>query len=125
MHVNKAEVLGNLGETPVLRYTKSGGPVTNLRVATTHKYRDKSGQQCEETEWHRVVVFGRQAESCTGKLYKGRQVRVEGRLRTRAWEDKEGNQRYTTEIVAKLVDFGSHTREFLAKRDAEKESHDG
>ena len=103
--VNKAIVVGNLGIDPELRYTQSGAAVCNLRVATAESWTDKSGEKQERTEWHNIVVFGRQAENCEKFLKKGRQVYVEGRLQTRSWEDKEGNTRYTTEIVANTVQF--------------------
>ena len=103
--VNKAIVVGNLGIDPELRYTQSGAAVCNLRVATAESWTDKSGEKQERTEWHNIVVFGRQAENCEKFLKKGRQVYVEGRLQTRSWEDKDGNTRYTTEIVANTVQF--------------------
>src|SRR5262252_1384903 len=103
--VNKVIVIGNLGADPELRYTPGGQAVCDLRVATTEQWTDKSGERKEQTEWHRVVVWGKQAENCSQYLSKGRQVYVEGRLRTRQWDDKEGNKRYTTEIVAQTVQF--------------------
>jgi len=103
--VNKVILIGNLGANPELRYTAGQQAVANLRIATTEKWTDKSGQKQEATEWHRVVVWGKKAEVCSKYLSKGRQVYVEGRLRTRSWEDKEGNKRYTTEVVANDVQF--------------------
>ncbi len=105
MALNKAMIIGNLGVDPELRYTQSGTPVANLRIATNEVWNDKSGQKQERTEWHRIVVFGRQAETCEKYLKKGRQVYVEGRIQTREWTDKEGQKRYTTEIVANTVQF--------------------
>lgn len=105
MALNKAMIIGNLGDDPELRYTQSGTPVANLSIATNRKWTDKSGESNEQTEWHRVVVFGRQAENCEKYLKKGRQVYVEGRLQTRSWDDRDGNKRYTTEIVAQTVQF--------------------
>lgn len=105
MALNKAMIIGNLGADPELRYTQSGTPVTNMRIATNRRWTNKDGEKQEQTEWHRVVVFGRQAENCEQYLAKGRQVFVEGRIQTREWEDKGGNQRYTTEIVAQTVQF--------------------
>ncbi len=103
--VNKVIVLGNLGQDPELRHTASGRPVATLRVATNEQWTDQSGERKERTEWHNVVVWGRQAENCAQYLSKGRQVFVEGRLQTRKWEDRDGNPRYTTEIVADRVQF--------------------
>ncbi|MBM22842.1 MAG: single-stranded DNA-binding protein [Gammaproteobacteria bacterium] len=99
--INKVIVLGNLGSDPDARYMPNGNAVTNISVATTNSWKDKeSGERQEETEWHRVVFFGRLAEIASEYLKKGSQVYVEGRLQTRKWEDKEGNDRWTTEIVA-------------------------
>jgi len=96
--VNKVIIIGNLGRDPEMRYLPSGDAVANLRVATTDKYKDKSGDMQEVTEWHSVAFFGKIAEVCGQYLKKGSQVYVEGSLRTRKWQDKEGNDRYTTEI---------------------------
>ena len=98
-------VIGNLGSDPELRYTQSGQPVANFNIATNERWTDKSGAQQERTEWHKIVVWGKQAENCEKYLSKGRQVYVEGRIQTRDWEDKDGNKRYTTEIVAQTVQF--------------------
>lgn len=103
--VNKVMLIGNLGADPEVRATGSGQTVATLRMATTERWLDKSGQKAEKTEWHRVVVWGRQAELCKEYLSKGRQVYVEGRLQTREWTDKDGNKRYTTEVVAQRVQF--------------------
>jgi len=103
--VNKAIVLGNLGRDPELRHTASGKAVATLRLATNEQWNDQSGERQERTEWHSVVVWGRQAENCSQYLKKGRTVYVEGRLQTRKWQDKEGQDRYTTEIVADRVQF--------------------
>lgn len=105
MSMNKAIIIGNLGADPEIRYTASGSPVANLRVATNEKWTDKSGAKQERTEWHRVVVFGPTADSCGKYLSKGRQVAIEGRIQTKEWKDKDGNKRYTTEIVAHNVTF--------------------
>jgi len=96
--VNKVILIGNLGRDPEVRYLPSGDAVANLNVATTEKWKDKNGEQQEQTEWHRVAFFGRQAEICGEYLRKGSQVYIEGRLQTRKWTDKDGNERYTTEI---------------------------
>jgi single-strand DNA-binding protein len=99
--VNKVIVLGNLGRDPEVRYTPNGNAVCNLRIATTRNWKNKeSGEKMEETEWHSVVLYDRQAEIAGEYLKKGRPVYVEGRLKTRKWQDKEGVDRYTTEIVA-------------------------
>ena len=105
MGVNKAIIVGNLGSDPELRHTNSGTSVCNFSVATNRKYKDGSGEYQEETEWHRIVVFGKSADNCSRYLSKGRQVYVEGRLQTREWTDKQGNTRKSTEIVAFKVDF--------------------
>jgi single-strand DNA-binding protein len=96
--VNKVILIGNLGRDPEIRYLPSGDAVANLRIATTDKFKDKSGEQQEVTEWHSVAFFGKQAEICGQYLKKGSQIYVEGSLRTRKWQDKDGNDRYTTEI---------------------------
>jgi len=101
--VNKVILVGNLGANPELRYTQGQQAVANLRLATTEKWTDKNGQKQEATEWHRVVVWGRQAEIAGQYLTKGRQVYVEGSIRTRQWQDQQGQKRYTTEIVARNI----------------------
>ncbi len=99
--INKVILVGNLGADPETRYMPSGGAVTNVSLATTRSWRDReTGEQQERTEWHRVVFFSRLAEIAGEYLRKGRQVYVEGELRTRKWQDRDGNDRYTTEIVA-------------------------
>ena len=103
--VNKVIVIGNLGRDPELRYTASGQPVASFTVATNERWNDRDGKPQERTEWHRIVVWGKQAENCANYLQKGRSVYVEGRLQTREWEDKEGQKRQTTEIVAQTVQF--------------------
>jgi len=103
--VNKVIVLGNLGATPEVKYLPSGNAVCEMRVATNEKWKDKNDQLQERVEWHRVVVWGKTAENCGKYLSKGQQVYLEGRLQTRAWDDKDGNKRYTTEIVADQVVF--------------------
>lgn len=102
--VNKVILVGNLGADPETRYLPSGDAVTNIRMATTSQWKDKSsGDKKEETEWHRVVFFGKLAEIAGQYLKKGSQVYIEGRLRTRKWQDKEGQDRYSTEIVADIM----------------------
>jgi len=103
--VNKVILIGNLGQDPEVRFTQSGSAVANLRLATTDQYTDRDGQRQERTEWHRVVAFGKTAELCKEYLSKGRQIYVEGSLQTRSWEDKSGQKRYTTEVVASAIKF--------------------
>ena len=99
--VNKVIIVGNLGQDPEVRYMPSGGAVTNLRIATSSQWKDKqTGEKNERTEWHTVVMFNRLAEIAGEYLRKGSQVYIEGSLRTRKWQDKEGKDRYSTEIVA-------------------------
>ena len=99
--INKVIVVGNLGADPDTRYMPSGGAVTNLSVATSESWKDKqTGEQKERTEWHKVAMFGRLAEIAAEYLRKGSQVYIEGKLRTRKWQDRDGNDRYTTEIIA-------------------------
>ena len=98
--VNKVILVGNLGRDPEVRYMPSGDAIANISVATTDTWKDKNGEKQEKTEWHRVAFFGKLAEIAGEYLKKGSQVYVEGRLQTRKWTDKEGADRYTTEIVA-------------------------
>ena len=103
--VNKVIIIGNLGRDPETRYMPDGGAITNISVATTDKWKDKNGEMQEKTEWHRVAFFGKLAEIAGEYLKKGSQVYVEGRLQTRKWQDKDGQDKYTTEIVANQVLF--------------------
>jgi single-strand DNA-binding protein len=96
--VNKVILVGNLGRDAELRFTPGGAAVATLSLATTEVWNDKGGQRQEKTEWHRVVLWGKQAETLNEYLVKGKQIYVEGRLQTREWNDKDGNKRYTTEI---------------------------
>lgn len=99
--INKVIIVGNLGQDPETRYMPSGSAVTNFTVATNESWKDKqTGEQKERTEWHRVAMFNRLAEIAAEYLRKGSQVYVEGKLRTRKWQDRDGNDRYTTEIIA-------------------------
>ena len=99
--VNKVILVGNLGNDPETRYMPSGGAVTNLSLATSESWKDKqTGEQKERTEWHKVAMFGRLAEISAEYLRKGSQVYIEGKLRTRKWQDNNGNDRYTTEVIA-------------------------
>lgn len=103
--VNRVFLLGNLCGDPEIRYTGSGQAVANFRVATNEVWSDKEGKRQERAEFHRIVVWGKQAESCAEYLKKGRSVHIEGRIQTRQWEDKNGAKQYTTEIVADRVTF--------------------
>ena len=101
--VNKVILVGNLGRDAELRYTPGGAAVATLNLATTETWNDKEGQKQEKTEWHRVILWGKQAETLNQYLQKGKQIYVEGRLQTRQWDDKDGNKRYTTEIRSDRV----------------------
>jgi len=104
--VNKVILIGNLGAKPELKYLPSGQAVCELRIATNETFTDKNQQKQERTEWHRVVVWGKQGENCAQYLDKGRSCYIEGRLQTRSWDDKtSGEKRYMTEIVANSVQF--------------------
>ncbi len=99
--VNKVILIGNLGADPEVRFTQSGTAVATLRLATTEKWKGQDGQMQEQTEWHRVVAWNRLAEICKDYLSKGARIYIEGKLRTNKWKDQNGNDRYTTEIVAR------------------------
>ena len=101
--VNKVILIGNLGADPELRATQSGTSVATLSMATSRKWKNKDGQLQEETEWHRVIVWGQSADFCNNYLSKGSKIYVEGRLQTRKWQDQSGNDKYTTEIIATTV----------------------
>jgi single-strand DNA-binding protein len=98
--LNKALLIGNLGKDPELRYTPSGKAVASFSIATTNQWKDKDGQKQERTDWHNIVVWGRQAEIAKDYLRKGKQIYLEGRIQTRNYDDKDGNKRWITEIVA-------------------------
>ncbi len=99
--VNQVILVGHLGRDPELRYTQNGQAVANFSMATTESYAKRDGEREDRTEWHRIVAWGRLAEICAEYLSKGRQVYIEGRIQTREWEDREGEKRRTTEIVAR------------------------
>jgi single-strand DNA-binding protein len=101
--LNKVQLIGYLGRDAELRYTAGGTPVATLNLATTETWRDKGGQRQEKTEWHRIVVWGKIAESLSEYLTKGKQIYLEGSLQTRKWDDKDGNTRYTTEIKSQRI----------------------
>ncbi|MGE4535986.1 MAG: single-stranded DNA-binding protein [Desulfovibrio sp.] len=111
--INKVILVGRLGQDPKLTYLPSGSPVANFSVATDESYKDRDGNKVERTEWHRVAVFGRSAEFCGNYLAKGRLVYIEGTLRTRSWDDQQGQKRYTTEVV---VTGPGHTVQGLDSR---------
>lgn len=105
MSVNRVILVGRLGQDPDLKYTPGGQPVANFSLATGEKWTDNDGQKQERTEWHRIVVWGKTAELCGKYLQKGRETYLEGKLTTRKWQDKDGHERQTTEIVAERVVF--------------------
>lgn len=109
--VNKATILGNVGSDPEMKYTASGQAVANFSVATNESWTGKDGQKHERTEWHRIVAWGRLAEICGQYLSKGKPVYVEGSIRTRSWEDKDGNTKYTTEIHARELQLLGSSQE--------------
>jgi len=103
--VNKAILIGNLGKDPELRYTPSGQAVASFPLATTERYKDKDGNWQERTDWHNIVVWGRQGETTKEYLSKGRSAYIEGRIQTRSYDDRDGNKKWITEIVASRVQF--------------------
>src|SRR5437879_3041054 len=105
MSVNRVMLIGNLGKDPEVRFTANGRAVARFPIATSEVWNDQEGQRQERTEWHNVVVWGKQGESCGQYLAKGRQVYIEGSIRTRQYDDKDGNRRYITEIIAQRVQF--------------------
>ena len=115
--INKVILIGNLGADPEVRYTQNGTAVANFRVATTETWK-KEGNKEELTEWHRIVAFARLAEICGEYLAKGSKVYIEGRLQTRKWEDRDGNTRYTTEIVAREMKMLSPRGEVSSNKTA-------
>lgn len=103
--VNKVTLIGRLGQNPEVKYTPAGQAVTNFSVATNERWTDKNGQKIDRTEWHRIVVWGKLAELCGQYLAKGRQVYLEGKLQTRQWQDKDGQTKYSTEVLVNEVKF--------------------
>lgn len=103
--INRVQLMGNLGQDPELRHSKSGTAVCNMRLATDESYKDEEGNLVEKTEWHNVVAWAGLAETCAEYLKKGSRIYVEGRLQTRSWEDSSGRARYTTEVKAQTVRF--------------------
>jgi single-strand DNA-binding protein len=127
--VNKAIILGNIGRDVEVRYTPSGAAVCSLSIATTRHWKDKQGEKQEETEWHRVALYDKLAELAGQYLKKGGSVYIEGRLKTRKWQDKDGADRYTTEIIADSMQFiggkDSETQERQATKPAAKPNPTG
>lgn len=124
--VNKAILVGNLGADPDLRYTQSQASVCTLSIATTDRRKDKEGNALEYTEWHRVIVWNRQADACSKYLRKGSSIYVEGRIATRSWDDvKTGQKRYTTEIVAERVQFLGGKRQDQPQQGYAQQPHQG
>ena len=121
--INKAILVGNLGNDPEVRYTPSGTAVANFSIATKEEWKDKNtGEKQSRTEWHKIVAFGRLGEICGEYLHKGKQVYIEGRLQTKSWEDREGVKRYTTEIIAREMQMlGPAGRE--GKSESREESY--
>ena len=120
--VNKVLLIGRLGKDPEVRYTPDGMMVTNFTMATDEQRKDKNGQKIQRTEWHRIVTFGKLAEICSSYLSKGKLIFIEGRIQTKSWEDKDGNKRYTTEIIAnnmQMLDSKGQTR----SQDADADDH--
>jgi len=122
--INKAILVGRLGKDPDVRYTPDGAAVTSFSLATDEQWKDKSGEKVQNTDWHNIITFGKLAEVCGNYLSKGQLVYIEGRIRTRAWEGKDGAKRYTTEIIASDMKMltpkssGRHEpREAYASRD--------
>lgn len=116
--VNKVILVGRLGVDPEIKYTATGTAVCRLSLATSESWTDKDGQKKDRTEWHRIIVWAKLAQICGEYLKKGRQIYVEGRLQTRSWEDKSGNKRYSTEIVANTVQFlGSGDKQGASPKD--------
>lgn len=118
--VNKVILVGRLGADPDVRYTPDGMMVTNFRLATDMQWKDKAGERVSKTEWHRIVAFGKLAEICNSYLAKGKMVFVEGRIQTRAWDDKDGVKRYTTEIIANNMQMLDSKGQARAENSAEE-----
>ena len=103
--INKVILIGNLGSDPELKYVQDGTPVASFNIATSERWKGQDGQMKEQTEWHRIVAWRRLAETCKEYLHKGSKVYIEGKLQTRKWQDKDGHDRWTTEVVARDVQF--------------------
>lgn len=123
MTINKVQLIGNLGRDPEVRYTPNGTAVCNLSLATTSAWKDKAGERVEQTEWHRLVFYDRLAEIVGEYLKKGRSIYVEGRLRTRKWDDKDGTNHYATEIVASEMQMLGAKPDETKRSDAKAADH--
>ncbi len=127
--VNKAILIGNLGADPEVKYLNNGTMVANFRMATTENRLNRSGEKVTTTEWHRIVAFGKLAEICEKYLNKGKQVYIEGRIRTRTWDDKEGNRKYTTEIIATQMQMlgspGAHAEPSVSEKEPDMDPAGG
>ncbi|MBN1635985.1 MAG: single-stranded DNA-binding protein [Deltaproteobacteria bacterium] len=119
--INKVMLIGRLGKDPEMRFTPSGKAVTNFTMATNEIWNDQNGERQERTEWHRVVTWGKLAENCAKLLSKGKLIYIEGRIQTRSWDDKDGNKRYTTEIVANQMQIlsSSESQDYVPESIAE------
>lgn len=122
--INKCLIMGNLGKDPEVRHTASGTAVASFSLATSEKYKDKSGEWQESTTWHNIVLWGKLAEIAGAYLAKGKTCYIEGRLQTRKWQDKDGNDRYTTEIVGERMQFIGSKGDGGAQDDAEGQGDD-
>ncbi len=118
MGINKVILVGNLGADPEIRYTPSGTAVANFRLATSETRTNKEGQKETKTEWHRIVTFGKLAEICGEYLAKGKQVYIEGKIQTRSWDDKDGNKKYMTEIVANTMQMLGSSKDAATAADS-------
>ncbi len=124
MYLNKVILFGRLGQDPELRALPSGTQVASFSIATNRVYKDKDGQKQEQTDWHNIVIFGRQAELASQYLKKGDTVMIEGRLQTRSWEGQDGQKRYRTEIVADRMQFGPRSQGAAPQQDTQELSGD-
>lgn len=123
--LNKVMIIGRLGADPEIKYTQSGSPVANLRVATDESYTDRNGTRQERTEWHTVIAFQRTAEICQQYLHKGSLVYIEGKLQTRKWQDKQGQDRYSTEIQCQRLQMLERRQEDApAQQSAPQQVHE-
>mgnify|MGYP001456294444 CR=1 FL=1 len=122
--INRVILVGRLGRDPEMRQTGTGTPVVNFSVATDRVWKNKNGEQEKQTEWHKIIAWGRLAEICNEYLTKGKQVYIEGRLQTNEWEDKDGNKRYTTEVVAnEMKMLGTRSEEGYTSPSEQASSH--
>lgn len=127
MGINKVILLGNLGRDPEVRYTAAQTAITQFSIATSERRKDQNGQWTDHTEWHNVVTFGKTAENCARFLRSGSQVYLEGKIQTRKWQDKEGRDRYTTQIIANTVQFvgGQKDSQGSSQSRSDSQGYDG